>query len=143
MDTARWASLVLPIVLAGLTGCAGARHGSLDAMVGEDIDVAISAMGQPSEVLELGEGRRSYVWQRIFTYDYGTPSFSLERWRYDSTYWFEDDVREAPARLCSTRLEVSFDLRIEGWTYGCETIVVEREPWPTPEDTPNRIRIPH
>jgi len=141
--TARWALLVLPIVFAGAAGCAGARHRTLDAMVGEDIDVAIAALGQPSEILDLADGRRSYVWQRIFTYDYGTPSFSLEQWRYDSTYFFEDDVHAAPARLCSTRMEVSFDLRIESWGYGCETIVVERAPWPTPEDPGNRIRIPH
>ena len=134
-------ALVAPLV-AVAAGCAAARHRNLDSMVGEDIDVAIAALGQPAEVVELGEGRRAYVWQRIFTYDYGPPSFSLEQWRYESTFWFEDGVHEAPARLCSTRIEAGFDLRIEGWTYGCETIVVERAPWPAPEDRPNRVRMP-
>jgi hypothetical protein len=129
-------------LLAVAAGCAGARHQTLEAMVGEDVGVAIEALGAPAEVIELDAGRREYVWQRIFTYDFGPPSFSLEQWRYESTFWFEDGIREAPARLCSTRLEVGFELRIEGWSYGCETIVVERAPWPAPEDRPNRIRIP-
>jgi hypothetical protein len=127
-------------VVAG--GCAAKRAETLDAMVGQDVDVAIETLGQPAEIIELGDGRRSYVWQRIFTYDYGPPSFTLEQWRYESTFWFEDEVREAPARLCSTRLAVGFDFRIEGWDYGCETITVQREQWPASEDRGNAIVIP-
>jgi hypothetical protein len=111
-------------------------------MVGRDVDVAIETLGQPAEVIELGDGRRSYVWQRIFTYDYGPPSFTLEQWRYESTFWFEDEVREAPARLCSTRLAVGFDFRVESWDYGCETVTVQREQWPASEDRGNPIVIP-
>lgn len=133
-------ALLAPVL--AVIACAGSRPGGLEAMVGKDVDVAIEALGRPSEVIELGDGRREYVWQRIFTYDYGTPSFTIERWRYDSTFWFEDGVQEAPARLCATRLEVGFDLVVESWSYGCETIVVERAPWPAPEDEPHRIPFP-
>ena len=80
--------------------------------------------------------------QRVFTYDYGPPSFTLEAWRYESTFWFEDDEQEAPARRCSTRLSVSFEMVIEGWDYGCETITVRREQWPAEQDRPNIIRLP-
>lgn len=136
--------LTAVLTLALTAGCAGTwRQETMDAMVGQDVDVAIETLGQPAEVVELGEGRRTYVWQRIFTYDYGPPSYTLEEWRYESTFWFEDDVREAPARLCSTRLEVGFDFVIEGWDYGCETIIVERDPWPSEHDRGNRMVIPH
>lgn len=130
------------LLLALATGCAAQRAQTLDAMVGEDVDVAIEALGQPAEVIDLGEGRRQYVWQRIFTYDFGHPSFTLEEWRYESTFWFEDDVQEAPARLCATRLDVAFDFRIERWDYACERITVQRQPWPAAEDQGNPVRIP-
>ena len=134
--------LACALLAVAAAGCAARRAETLDAMVGQDVDVAIETLGQPAEVIELGDGRRSYVWQRIFTYDYGPPSFTLEQWRYESTFWFEDDVREAPARLCSTRLAVGFDFRIEDWDYGCETITVQRENWPASEDRGNPIVIP-
>ena len=118
--------LACALLAIAAVGCAAKRAETLDAMVGRDVDVAIATLGQPAEVIELGDGRRSYVWQRIFTYDYGPPSFTLEQWRYESTFWFEDEVREAPARLCSTRLAVGFDFRVESWDYGCETVIVDR-----------------
>ena len=134
--------LACALLAVAAGGCAAKRAETLDAMVGRDVDVAIATLGQPAEVIELGDGRRSYVWQRIFTYDYGPPSFTLEQWRYESTFRFEDEVREAPARLCSTRLAVGFDFRVESWDYGCETVTVQREQWPASEDRGNPIVIP-
>lgn len=131
-------------LLTLLAGCTGTRREeTLDAMIGQDLDVAIETLGQPHEAIELGQGRRTYVWQRTFTFDYGPPSFTVEDWRYDSTFWFEDEQQEAPARLCSTSLTVGFDLVIESWDYGCENITVERERWPTWRDRPNRRVFPH
>jgi hypothetical protein len=133
--------LACALFAVAVGACATRRAETLDAMIGQDVDVAIETLGQPAEVIDLGDGRRSYVWQRIFTYDYGPPSFTLEQWRYESTFWFEDEVQEAPARLCATRLAVGFDFRIESWDYGCETITVQREQWPASEDRGNPIDI--
>ncbi len=131
---------VVASLLMFLASCAGPRReDTLDAMIGQDLDVAIETLGQPDEAIELGQGQRIYVWQRVFTFDHGPPSFTLEEWRYDSTFWFEDDQQEAPARRCSTRLTTGFDFVIESWDYGCENITVERQRWPTWRDRPNRL----
>lgn len=125
-----------------LASCAGpGRQETLDAMIGQDLDVAIETLGQPDETIELGQGQRTYVWQRIFTFDHGPPSFTLEEWRYDSTFWSEKDQQEAKARQCSTSLTVGFDLVIETWDYRCENITVERQRWPTWRDRPNRLDL--
>lgn len=135
--------IVITVLSWLLAGCqAVGRAQTLDGLTGQDVSLAIEALGQPHQVLEQGEGRRVYVWQRIFTYDYGPPSFTLEAWRYESTFWFEEDEQEAPARLCSTRLSVGFDMVIVSWDYGCETITVRREQWPAEQDRPNIIRLP-
>lgn len=132
--------LLLACLFALATGCGVVgQKDYLDGMVGQDVDVAIEALGQPDEVIALGEGRNDYVWRRIFTYDYGPPSFTLEQWRYDGVFAFEDDFHEAVARRCETRMTVGFDFVIESWDYGCETITVYRDSWPTPLDQGNPI----
>jgi hypothetical protein len=111
-----------------LAGCLGPRREQiLNDLVGQDLSVAIETLGQPREVVELGEGRRTYVWERVFIHDDQPAAFSNEYWRHESRHWFDDDPEEVPARLCSTGLQVGFDLVVESWDYGCETVTVDRE----------------
>jgi hypothetical protein len=127
---ARGVRTLFPIVLAvGLfvSGCVGpGREAVLDGLVGQDLSVAIETLGQPGAVVELGEGRRAYLWQRLFVNDFGPPTSIRDDWRSESTYWFDDEPPDVPGRLCSTRLAVGFDLVIESWDYACETVTVDR-----------------
>lgn len=115
--------------LALATACIGpSRQEVLDPMVGQDVDIAIEAFGQPAKTVELGEGRRLYVWQRVYDYDVGRQSFDWpersERWGLG---WFEDDMETVDARVCSTGLVVGFDFVIESWDYACERVEMDRE----------------
>ena len=115
--------------LALAAGCVGpSREELLDPMVGQDVAVAIEALGQPDETVDLGEGRHLYVWRRIYGYDVGRRSTRLFDPRRDD-WLFDDEPEVVEARICSTRMEVGFDFRIGGWDYVCETVYVERGPW--------------
>lgn len=109
--------------------CAGpTREAVLDPMIGQDVDVAIEAFGQPEETVDLGEGRHLYVWRRVYEYDSGLHSLpEFDRRRGD--WLFDDAPLLVEARVCSTRLAVGFDFVIESWDYGCETDYVERRDW--------------
>jgi hypothetical protein len=122
--------------LALLSGCIGpSRQEVLDPMVGQDVNVAIEAFGQPEETIDLGDGRNLYVWRRIYEYDLGHHS---SRW-FDGgreDWLFDDEPVIVEARICSTRLAVAFDFRIEGWDYGCETVFAEPNGWRTRQSLP-------
>ena len=141
IDNARKAVVVAALCLAA--ACTGARRAeTFDQMIGEDVAVTIEALGQPQQVEDMGDGRQAYVWERIFSYDYGHPSFTVEEWRYESTYGFPSDRPSPRGRRCATRFLVGFDMRIEGWDYACETIKVEPGQWPTEQDRPRGIGFP-
>jgi len=136
-------SVVIVAAICLTVACTGTeRAETLDQIIGEDVAVAIEMLGQPHRVEDLGDGEQTYVWERIFTYDYGHPSFTLEEWRYDSTYGFPDDRPDARGRRCSTCLRVGFDMRIQAWDYSCETTTVDRGQWPTEQDQPREIGLP-
>lgn len=122
--------------LALLAGCIGpSRQEILDPMVGQDVNVAIEAFGQPEETVDLGEGRNLYVWRRVYEYDLGRQS---SRWSEGTRedWLFDDEPVVTEARICSTRLAVAFDFTIEGWDYACETVFVEQDGWRTRQSIP-------
>jgi len=122
--------------LAGLSGCIGpSRQEVLDPMVGQDVNVAIEAFGQPEETIDLGEGRNLYVWRRVYEYDLGGHSSRWFEGRRED-WLFDDEPVIVEARVCSTRLAVAFDFRIEGWDYGCETVYVEPDGWRARDPVP-------
>jgi hypothetical protein len=57
------------------TGCVGpSRESMLDSMVGRDIDHAVEAFGQPAEIIDMGDGRQTYVWRRVYNFDVNRPA---------------------------------------------------------------------
>lgn len=120
----RW--LYPTICLAWLaTGCTGpSRESVLDPMIGEDIETAIRAFGPPAETVDLDDGNRAYLWRRVYKYDKGRRARSWPERRLAG--WTDEPGEPADARICSTRLVTGFDLRIRGWDYGCETVIVDR-----------------
>ena len=122
----RLIGLLLPVLLS--TGCIGlSREELLDPMVGQDVDVAIEAMGRPHETVSLGDGRHAYVWQRIYDYEFERQT-RIQAYRH-RPYWLEVPTAVVDARLCTTRVVVGFDFLVESWDYGCETVQVERDAW--------------
>lgn len=118
--------LLLPVLL--LAGCIGpTREELLDPMVGQDVDVAIEAMGQPDETLALGEGRNAYIWRRV--YDYELERMTQIQSNRHRPHWLYEEPAVVDVRLCETRLVVGFDFVIEGWDYGCRTVQVETDAW--------------
>lgn len=125
------------VSLALAAGCAASREELLDPMVGQDVVVAIEALGQPDETVELGAGRHLYVWRRVYDYDVGQQSTRSFHDRRDD-WLFGDEPLVVEARICSTRLAVGFDFRVESWDYGCETALIERDGWRDPDWAPSR-----
>ena len=74
--------------------------------------------------------------QMVFVVQPDHPHYNDEDWLFD------DEPVIVEARVCSTRLAVAFDFRIEGWDYGCETVFVEPDGWRArdPIPAPNRPR---
>ena len=125
IPAARLVEITLTTVL--IAACAGpGREESLDAIVGEDIEVAMEAFGQPSEIIDLDQGRHVYVWRRHYNYDVNRRARSWPERRLAG--WEEPSMLPSKSRVCSTRLFVSFDLVVEGWEYGCETVVQDEPP---------------
>ena len=122
----RLIGLLWPFLL--LTGCIGpSREELLDPMVGQDVDVAIEAMGQPDEAVSLGDGRHAYSWQRLYDYEMEHQTAILSN--RHRPHWLYEEPEFVEARLCETRLVVGFDFLIESWDYGCETVRIERDAW--------------
>ena len=130
-----------PIVLSAClaTGCAvQSREEVLDPMVGQDVDVAIEAFGQPEETKSLEDGKNLYIWRRVYDYDVGRQSMDWPDRRHDD--WFFDRGPEiVDVRVCSTSLVVGFDFVSESWDYGCETVLVERDRWESRPVMPRRL----
>ena len=124
------AGLVLALAAAGCLG--PTRKDSLDPLVGQDIDVAIESFGPPADTVELDGGGRAYVWRRVYHYDKGRRASSWPERR--TAGWVDDPDRPQDGRVCATRLIVGFDLRIESWDYGCETMIVDRPPMSAESD---------
>lgn len=122
--------LLLAVLLPGIAvACAGpSREALLDPLVGQDIGEAIRSLGPAAETVELGEGRRAYLWRRVYKYDKGRRARSWPDRRLAG--WTDDPSDPADARVCSTRLTTGFDLRIERWEYRCETVIVRPGPPP-------------
>ena len=127
------------IFTALVAACVGpAREEVLDPMVGQDVDLAIEAFGQPAETIDLEDGKHAYIWRRVYKYDKGRRAGTWPERRLSG--WHEDPDQPEDARVCSTQLIVGFDFLIEGWSYGCETVIAERTGRPMPRYSPIRMR---
>jgi hypothetical protein len=131
------ARFLTAVALAFAAGCVSpSREDVLEPLVGQDIDTAIEAFGPPADTVELEDGRRVYAWRRVYHYDKGRRARSWPERR--TAGWTDDPERPADGRVCATRLTVGFDLRIEAWTYGCETVIVDRAAAPGGTDSRER-----
>jgi DNA-directed RNA polymerase beta subunit len=78
---------------------------------------------------------RLIVWEK----DEVTGQQSIRSFHDRRDDWlFGDEPLVVEARICSTRLAVGFDFRVEGWDYGCETALIERDGWRDPDWAPSR-----
>lgn len=131
-------NLLAAALLSGLllSGCIGpTREERLDPMVGQDVDVAIEAMGQPDETVSLGEGRNAYLWQRM--YDYDMEQRTLIQAERHRPHWLYEEPEFVDARLCTTTLIVGFDFLIESWEYECRTVQIKQDDaWPAQQLAP-------
>lgn len=85
------------------------------------MDYAIEAFGQPSDVVDLEEGRYIYVWRRVYDYEFSSRSgIWPERHR---EIWEEEPDQPVRSRVCLTSLYVGFDFIVERWEYDCRTEV--------------------
>jgi hypothetical protein len=115
------------------TGCIGpSRESMLDSMVGRDIDHAVEAFGQPAEIIDMGDGRQTYVWRRVYNFDVNRRADSVPERRMKG--WIEDPDEPTKGRVCSTRFVVRFDFIVESWEYGCETVIERRERAPSQDE---------
>jgi hypothetical protein len=124
---------VIALIVLLHASCVGpSRENLLDAMVGEDVDYAVEAFGQPADVIDVGQGRQAYVWRRVYNYDVNRRADSWPERRLAG--WTEDKDKPTKARVCSTRLVVGFDFIVQSWNYGCETVIEKRGPGPSQDD---------
>lgn len=139
MYTSRIPSTLLIILLAA--GCAGpSREATLDSMVGQDVETALETFDKPSEVAELEDGRKAYIWRRVYNYDNGRRADSWPERRQQG--WVEDDSTPARSRVCSTRLVVNFHFVVESWDYRCETVIEQRPRVPNSPNPPQASADP-
>lgn len=128
------------LLVAGCT--TPSRQELLDPMVGQDVEVAIEAFGKPDEIVDLEEGRHVYIWRRVYNYDTGRRADSWPERRLGG--WIEDEDEQTDSRVCSTRLTIGFDLLIEEWEYGCETVfgsrMIDRSTSNTQDSSPGSER---
>jgi hypothetical protein len=123
------AALIVPLT----NGCVGpSRDSVLDSMVGKDIDYAVEAFGQPADVIDMGEGRQTYVWRRVYNFDVNRRADSLPERRMKG--WIDDPDEPTKGRVCSTRFLVGFDFIVQSWDYGCETVIEKRGPAPMQDE---------